>query len=1673
LNSISIKFLDAPVSQSNTTDVTSTTYQAMWNTSGIKNYRLIVNNGGCIDSADFQITVNEIPIAAFTQSDNVICLGEQVDFTFTGTFPSANPLDIAWDFDGAATATGQTPSHIFATIGTKTITLIVTNGACQDVFTRTVQVEALPDFTLNIPANICANRPFDVSVTNNGAGVFADYNFNWNHGIAAVSAQGNETYELLYTTPGADNISVTITNNAGCELVLSQAITVDPSPTNSLIVDTEVCVDANANFQYSGATTGVATVNWDFGNGTATGNSVTNSWNTAGTQTVTVTVSDATTCLLSQTFEVEVIPNPTADVTPITEACLNSSFLFEYLGTADPVADSFTWTFSDLANATVSKVAGKQAYNVSYATLGIKTITINVLANGCPVTISHDLNIVASPDFTVDLSAVCTGDITTFYTGISTVDNIDPGSGGTWVNNGGASINEIVWTTAGVKNIVLTLSTGNCTETRNFTLRVNPTPSGLITLSNGCAGETIFVTYGGVGAASIFANYDWGTSFNDATSVKKVAGQEAYEVIWDTPGTYNLAVTVTEDGCSNTISLPTIEISEIPIADFDLQATNCSLELLTIDVIGSTVGYVYNWDLDAGGEMVSANADSSSVTVTWQTPGDKIVTLFTTLGSCTVSTNEVIRILEAANPAFDVPFFCFDEITEEASGTIMYTGGANLSTTTFDWDFNLDAGLGETAIQIAGTENYDVVYKTPGFKVISLTVTNPQCGARTFVDSLAVNNLAEFTFDAQNNSLCQGATAVFTFTGAMEPGATLSWDFDLGVGDDSTEVVKDSVYEIVYNLPGLKTISLQINGVNCGSPVFTDTFNVGEAPTSAFRLGSTENCLGDTTSITHTGKSTATAVFNWDFADGVETAINDSTYTVIWPTPGSKDIRLFIEDGGCFSDTTVQTIRVNDNTALDLYIDNNLCIDSLGLLTIDTTFLEPNATWNWTFNDDAQIISDVNSSTQIEFRYPTSGQKSIRLQVIGDNCEGFDTTMVVNVGERIPFDIAADTKICSNDSSRIVFNLPIVNGRSLTWDFGVGSSFTKISTNREDYYVKWDAAGIKNIDVAINNGGCIIDSSFQVNVTQLPDAAFQMANFLCQNDTLYAYPDWPISPFTILTWTYNYNGVNGFSTNDEFTLPMADEGNLSLTLSVLENGCMDTYTSSAVVRLTPLAAIDAPELICLEGTAMVSFSETIEPGASFDWGFGEADRVVTLGNETYELGWDVGGDKNLWVVSTLNGCPSDTAFHKLNVFSVDNLQFSNDTICQHQTVIVNFIEESVSDNIDSWDFDGGQVISGDVNSLGPIELFYSNPGNYTVTLNLAGYVCGLGALSKNLQVDASQIPSLSIEIPPLVCRNTDITLALNSTNGGDSAVYEYFINSVSIGNVFDSTLLRNRDIIKVVMTSSAPCAIFPQATSNEVVANISDYRYTGNTYANPNPVCIGDPTTLSLDPGNYRIIDWESSEDLQDWMSEGNNDPDFVTTLNDSRYFRAVIIDISGVCTLTTPPVLAEVVPYNPINAGEDRNIREGNSLILEATKGMNFIWKNNISIETDVRNSRIQVKPLTTTIYTVEGLTLEGCPDNDSVTVIVRPAIAPPNVFSPNSDGVNDTWLIDQIGPYPDATVAVYDRWGKKLFSSIGYNEPWGGIFNGEIVAPGVYYYVIDLKDGYNAVTGTVTVLY
>lgn len=103
------------------------------------------------------------------------------------------------------------------------------------------------------------------------------------------------------------------------------------------------------------------------------------------------------------------------------------------------------------------------------------------------------------------------------------------------------------------------------------------------------------------------------------------------------------------------------------------------------------------------------------------------------------------------------------------------------------------------------------------------------------------------------------------------------------------------------------------------------------------------------------------------------------------------------------------------------------------------------------------------------------------------------------------------------------------------------------------------------------------------------------------------------------------------------------------------------------------------------------------------------------------------------------------------------------------------------------------------------------------------------------------------------------------------------------------------------------------------------------------------------------------------------------------------------------------------------------------------------------------------------------GCVSTDSIAITVVGGLRIPNAFTPNNDQANNRWKIPGLSLYPNCVVQVFDRWGKLVYQSRGYDEAdyWDGTDrNGKELPMDSYYYVIKLGNGKEPIHGSVTII-
>ena len=101
-------------------------------------------------------------------------------------------------------------------------------------------------------------------------------------------------------------------------------------------------------------------------------------------------------------------------------------------------------------------------------------------------------------------------------------------------------------------------------------------------------------------------------------------------------------------------------------------------------------------------------------------------------------------------------------------------------------------------------------------------------------------------------------------------------------------------------------------------------------------------------------------------------------------------------------------------------------------------------------------------------------------------------------------------------------------------------------------------------------------------------------------------------------------------------------------------------------------------------------------------------------------------------------------------------------------------------------------------------------------------------------------------------------------------------------------------------------------------------------------------------------------------------------------------------------------------------------------------------------------------------------CLVNESYSLVAEKdiCITVYEIITPNGDGSNDTWVITGIELYPDATVQVYDRWGRQVYHSVGYPGQWDGTNKGKVLPMDSYHYIIKYQKDKDPIIGNITIV-
>jgi gliding motility-associated-like protein len=139
-----------------------------------------------------------------------------------------------------------------------------------------------------------------------------------------------------------------------------------------------------------------------------------------------------------------------------------------------------------------------------------------------------------------------------------------------------------------------------------------------------------------------------------------------------------------------------------------------------------------------------------------------------------------------------------------------------------------------------------------------------------------------------------------------------------------------------------------------------------------------------------------------------------------------------------------------------------------------------------------------------------------------------------------------------------------------------------------------------------------------------------------------------------------------------------------------------------------------------------------------------------------------------------------------------------------------------------------------------------------------------------------------------------------------------------------------------------------------------------------------------------------------------------------------------------------------------------GISANLPAQQLYKFEWRPSAGLS-DPNSLNPMAMPEDNTTYTLTINYGANCISSKSISVKVLRDISLPNSFSPNGDGINETWQIKGLSNYPGSRLSIFNRYGAIVFEG-GYNSlPWDGRYKGKLLPIGAYFYVLTLKDKNN----------
>lgn len=1066
---------------------------------------------------------------------------------------------------------------------------------------------------------------------------------------------------------------------------------------------------------------------------------------------------------------------------------------------------------------------------------------------------------------------------------------------------------------------------------------------------------------------------------------------------------------------------------------------------------------------------------------------------FATQCGSTTPLNFNLNIVDPGYADFNIQYNpCIDD-------TVRFTdasSGNGFSITKWRWDFG--------DLTIDSIQNPKKKYATHSIYSIKLRAINSiGCYADTIkVLDMTSQLIAKF---GKADTLCAASVVIFSdsSSNAGLSGAINKWYWDYGDGAKDTVTVSSNMTH-TYTNPGKYYVTLKVETAAGCTATYLDSVMIRPIPVANFTPPAGV-CLPGATSFTNTTTisdgNIANVTYAWSFGDGgTSTATSPShTYPNTAPPSGGYNVVLTATSQyGCVGTKTEVLTAVYTKPVAAFSVATNTCLkDSIQFTDNSSGTNQTINNWYWMFGDNT--TSTIQNPKHV---YATEGNYSIRLAVVSDKGCVSDTSapVVVKVNPLpsaafvLPSACLTSGSVTFTDASSITPNdgtqYPFIHA----WTFGDPASGAANTASTQNGQHTYTAPGSFTIIHQVTTAnGCKDSDTLTYTVTgSRPLADFTVATSpLCSNKKIDIQNASTIAIGTITKIEVTWDDVNAPAAFDTYNNPSASQvfshtypdfqapATKSYTIRVRAYSgatCFHDTTKVIILNASPKTQFLAMNGICLGDTRLITQgSQTSSlPGNAFYSGNG----ITNVTGQFNSVAAGAGNHQLQYLFVTNAGC-RDSSQNSITVWQAPTASFTiGSPRCEKNAVSFTTTSNAGAGTITGyqWSFGDGSPVLNTSNTT-PVQHTYAAANNYNVSLQVQ---TSNGCVSTIAQqpVIINLLPTVDFTPPSSVCLPdggalfADNSSIADGTQGSFSYYWTFGDGGISLQKdpLHRYTAVGPFDV-KLRITTANGCVDSLRKVFNNIHPQPKASFITDPLVGE---VCLGDSirfvsTSNGLD-GTVTKWRWD--------LGDGTTDTTFNfwhTYTTAKSYSVSLHVFNSHDCVSDTITKTVIIDGYPNLNAGPDVYMLQGSSVVLNpivtgANSSVQYLWSGPNLSNTTVKNPI--ASPANDQEYIVKVTNGLGCSAQDTMWVkLYRPPVFP-NAFSPNGDGINDTWEVTHLNTYDKSKVEVFDRYGKVVFSSVGYNKAWDGTANGRPLPVGVYYYVIHLGVVPQPLTGWITLL-